>query len=507
MKKTEFFRNLAFFSDEDYNRFLLFLMSPVFKKHGGLDAIFKAIKNRKHLLSSGNPDELKKIIIQVTGITEGTLRKSLSHLNESIIDYFRFKALYSDELNAEIVLNDYLIKMNNLDSAKDVNANAERLLKEQYGSNEMYFYSAAGHCINDLNLLVCENNFSETGVMEKQGTLAKETAVNLYLFTLQKLVFLFINLVSVRTDTGNTQTGEKLLNLDIFFSENNITSGIAAKDDVHVLFILLQRAYELYSNLINDYKFTIFNDCYFVNLNLIPLNMRKRFLNILINYCVIRQRLHDPNRVYAEKELRLLYQFIENEYYADSSSKYLNSMTYRNFITGCLRVNNHKIMKKFIDNHTKKLIPEDIERMKSFALAHYYFCIKNYSKSLKNINSIHNPGHFYKYDLRNLELKIYYEKRNFINIESILHNYRNCVTEDRILTSYDRNRMLLFLKYFGKYIILLNKPGKSGTNTELGMLLNKIEKEKNFAMQKWMIAEIKQELIKHAYPVKKYGEM
>jgi len=505
MKKTELFKNLAYFSGDDFHQFHLFLKSPVFKNPGGLVKLFGIISKERNLILNGELESLKNKILSRVKVSEGTLRKSLSYLNKSLIEYLRYKALYKDELHTEILLNDFLVKNNNTSAFKNLTARTENILKKNFGETEQYFIDAASHCLNKLNLLVIENKFTENRVREEQKTLAKEMAVNLYMFNLQKLVFTFVNLVTADIDTGNSGIREQPLSFEIFFDENDITAEIQANDNIHILFILLQRVYELYGDIINDYKFTLFNDCYFENHGRVPVYARKKYLNLLINYCVLRQRLHDPDRVYAEKELRLLYQFIDNEYYADSSTRYLNSMTYHNFITGCLRVNNYKIMKKFIDNHSDKLMPEERDKLKYFGLAHYYFCIKNYAKSLKNINSINNPGRFYKYDLRNLELKIYYEKNNLLNIESVIHNYRSCVLKDGILTTYDRNWLLFFLKYFRKFVSFVSKPKSAGTYIEFSMLLDKIEKEKNFAMQKWMISEIKQILSKQTIPARIYG--
>jgi hypothetical protein len=128
--------------------------------------------------------------------------------------------------------------------------------------------------------------------------------------------------------------------------------------------------------------------------------------------------------------------------------------------------------------------------MSNFGYAHYYYLNKEYGKALKYLNELKNPQTLYRYDIRNLELKLYYEKGNYDGLDSVLHNYYENIKGEKIFTENDKSSYTLQVYYFKKLINIGEKYKIKRDISEIEYLLKNILSEPNFVMKKWITSKI-----------------
>jgi len=186
----------------------------------------------------------------------------------------------------------------------------------------------------------------------------------------------------------------------------------------------------------------------------------------------------------------LLKEFIEKEYYKNTGVEYLHPALFRNFIIKCIASNEFSYLKNFIDNNQNKLSPEDRDNIVNYGKSLYYYGIKNHKKCLKHINDIDISNFMFKYDVRNLELKLYFDMNKNDLLEKAYHNYREIVKKDVFFTTLDKLRYKRLFFYFSKLILLNKKSKKAKTTFDAEYLLNKISKEESFVLKNWVVEKL-----------------
>jgi len=502
MKNTEFYKCIRYFSDNDFKEFGLFLKSPFFKNAYGASDIYQIIAKNKHYVATNNYDKILLEIISSTNYTEKSLQKIFSYLFDSLMKYFQVKAFYNEGIFTEILLNDYLFMQGNINFANLRNYNLTKELEKSFNNNEQYFYNTFLHNINIYNSYVVDVNTPGEIIESKQTEFSLKAIMNLDMFLIIKMVLLYVNLAVKKINNGNLNLEEIPIKLDYYFTEEHYNHYFAKDKRYSDLFYLYKYLYLMYKDTSSVENYNNFKNYILNGGKSIEQNTKVKLFYSMINYCILRQRISDKDGFFANEELNNLLVFIENGYFKNTYSTYLSSHIYYNYVTNCTKINDTERLKYFIDTHSDKLIPEEIEDMTNFGMAHYYFATNDFHKSLKHINSVRNPKNFYKYDLRNLELKIHILRNNYDSVSSILHNYKPLVNKDRSLTFNDKLRFGIFIKHTSKLNELMKSSLKKKVLYNYRALEKNILNEDNFVMKNWLLEKVRFEIGKQTEETK-----
>ncbi|MCI0715552.1 MAG: hypothetical protein L0Y77_04425, partial [Chlorobi bacterium] len=153
---------------------------------------------------------------------------------------------------------------------------------------------------------------------------------------------------------------------------------------------------------------------------------------------------------------------------------------------------------KLIDEFSSKIYPKGRINMYSFSNAFYYFELKDYSKSLNFINKIKMDYFIYKFDVKNLTLKIYYELGFYEEALSVIHSYRELLRKDEFLSEDRKLRHRNFIKYLRKLIIIKT----SERLKEIEFFRQKLESVENLPYRRWIMDKV-EELINRKGPTQK----
>jgi hypothetical protein len=125
--------------------------------------------------------------------------------------------------------------------------------------------------------------------------------------------------------------------------------------------------------------------------------------------------------------------------------------------------------------------------MINYGYAYYYLGIKEYQKALKSINNISLDKFVYRFNIRNIELRIYYELNKIELLLDALHNYRLTILNNELLTSSDKKSLLKMITYFKKLILIKNELDIKKQISEARVYIKLIEKEPVFSLKKYLM--------------------
>jgi hypothetical protein len=271
-----------------------------------------------------------------------------------------------------------------------------------------------------------------------------------------------------------------------FLKEINIDSYLElVKNDKIIynylnIYILLLECYKDFSNLIKyeDYENVVFN-----NIDNMSEDEKNFHIYNLINYCTIPKNTNDLDLLFKRKAFEIYKIILSNEYYKDSRNKYLPVSLYRSILIISVLLKEFEWTREFIDNYYKKVSPEHISNIKNFGLAYLYNAKSDFSKALEYLYKIKIDRFIYKYDVRDMHLKLLYDISDYESVLEAIRNYK-----DFLRTSdFSTKEIKLFR---GNFIKCMEKLAyyKSGNNKiDIGYLQRFILRENQISNKNWLL--------------------
>ncbi|HEY5122380.1 MAG TPA: hypothetical protein VIK14_01450 [Ignavibacteria bacterium] len=489
MKIEDFFNLYRGFSKEDFLEFKKFLNSPYLVNNKALSRIFEEISNNSNLLIKSDFDKLLKKISKKSKHSSSTIIQRLSSLNKATLIFFKIKSLLSDVENSELSLNDYLLKNKNYSLLKSNLKKTSRIIYDSEKITEKFLLNSFNY-----NVQICDSFVNNIRFVkhESAGQILSflcNASIDLSLYSLMQQINLYAFNYFLDVDSGNCE--KFYFPIDIYkmleeFDKNNLFSQPSREKSIYELYKLMFLA--LYRREDSE-NFMKYKQCFDKTLNSLNKKLIKFHYNMLINYCAMKERLVEERDFYRKQQVEILLDYTEKGYFKTDDNEHLHSTEYRNFILIAFSIDDFKLLKYFIDNCTSKLNIKDYDDMMNLGLAFYYYGTKNYEKALECINNIEINNFIYRFDIRNILLRVYYETGEFNKLLDSIHNYRRIIFDDRILNKSIKDSLLNLLKYLNKIIIIRNNPNLN-LQEEAEFLINLVQNEPTFALKKWILERL-----------------
>jgi hypothetical protein len=240
-----------------------------------------------------------------------------------------------------------------------------------------------------------------------------------------------------------------------------------------------ENAYYTYKDLVNKYKGKLSHD---------EISFH---YSIMLGCCILKGKL-TRNPVDKNTELMNLYHEILNkEYYKNKKTMYLPEDLFRDILFLRIRVKSLDLVKTLIYDFTDKIHFSQRENMYNFSNAFYHFELKNYGKALEHINMIKLEYFIYKYDIKNLLLKVYFELGYYEEALSLIHSYRELLRKDAFFTESRKIKNKNFIKYVRQLIVL-----KIDNKTkDIDYIKHDIEKSGKIAYKHWLLEKVDQTIM------------
>jgi hypothetical protein len=490
-------RHIGYFDKKDYGEFQKFLESPYLNNVKALSVIFKVIWLNKKLLIPSKYDELEKQITGTTDYSKGTIKKLLSYLNKAVLKYYGIKDTLKDDLYVQLKLAESLLYIRDF---KTLNIHQEFLSDKIFKLDkieEMSFYYS--YLLNT-NLFL--TSFSGNDYWKKNNTGTEDfinnSSTDIYFYTLIILVCDYMNFVLRNVDFKQEKLIWENINLDYIFKAGSEMMKKETNEFRIVTYNLYYKLYLTFKHFKEDKYYEDYKSYFLENSGIYKKDTVRNHFIMLTSYCIIRERTSDENNYFKRESTALQNLMIEKDYLKSPHDKYLHSVHFRNYIITDISTQDPDVLLSFIKNNSNKLSPKEQDNMLNFGMAHYHYLKKEYQKALKCLNDIKLNYFFYKYDILNLEFKIYYETKNIEPIERTIHNYKQMIKTDSFLTKYDKKRLTSFLEYYQRFIFLtFKRRNRKNFVKDISYFRDQIINEKTFAMKRWLISKANELLVIH----------
>ncbi|MCX6164576.1 MAG: hypothetical protein NTU73_06890, partial [Ignavibacteriae bacterium] len=173
----------------------------------------------------------------------------------------------------------------------------------------------------------------------------------------------------------------------------------------------------------------------------------------LINFCMLKI-MNSQDRESYDRELFSLYdEIVYNDYYKNKKSEYLRFSLYRDILITALRQKKIMWVENFILTQSSKLHKSDRDNMMNLAYAYLFYEKGEFMQSWKYFNKIKIDYFFYKYDVKNYALKIYYELGYYEEALTLIENYKRFLERNEFISDSEKTRIKNFISYLAKLIL------------------------------------------------------
>lgn len=485
MRTVELLNLYGDFSEDEIRDFEKYLRSPYFVTVKSSVLIFKEIIRNRNLIVLKSYDKISGKLCRKFKLTSGALSKHFSFLSEATIDFLTVRSMKKNKTSSGLMLNQYLLDQGYLSILK------KQLSYRKNNTNSLdpiendYFINS--YCYNILNhdYLLKTGELLDYKTADKKNFYLDEAAGDITLHTLIQLTIIYINYFSLDVNFGNRKRYLFRINLKQTYDDTE-------KIDLFSNNKTKQLVYSFYKNLFCMYyhkdEKKYYHECkeQFKKIqNIFSRDLAKCHYQMLINFCMLKDRLGEERNFFRKESVELLYQYFNEDYFV-AGKEYLHQVEYANFIIRAFSVGDYGKIKSFIDKNSTMLNPSEYDKMVNYGLAFYFLGVKNYRSALKHINNIHIKDFIYKYDVLNIELRIYYEFNKNELFRDTIHNYRKTVLEDNKLTASDKAGLLTMLNYLKQLISISEEPDSAKRVLKSEYIILSLEKEPMFSLQKWL---------------------
>lgn len=504
MKVPELFHHLKFFEVTDYKRFIKFLKSPFHCYYlKSYTVIIRIIERNIKLIENDNHRELRDIILKSLKCSENTTLTILSRLGDLVLEYFSLKSFEKNQFEKEYLLCEYFLSIGYYRILGNRIFKCWNILNNGEGIDEDLFLKYFQ--LDYLNYRYSISNDSKISgdhsIIEQQNLTSNSTK-DLFVFSLVRFTINYLNYVIQNIDSSQKNSSKYPLDMQHFFKI--IKSEELKLYDTHQKSIirLYYYLFLMFNDLSNDKAYERYRDHFYkIRMNFND-NYSNTHFSILLNYCNLRQRVNDKGIKYNTEGLNIMKEYIKLKMYVDEQNKYLLPILYRNFVINCNIPSTIIILKEFIDTETSNLHMSHRKDMANFGNAFLSYLNKDYGLALKYMLNLNNPKFMYKYDIRNLELKIYFDKGNYVNLVNALHNYDKYRKREPMFTESDREKYKLMIDNFKKLMRISENYKLKPDISNYEYFLIQIKSSQGFIMKQWFVDKVESIIKSHKI---KYG--
>ncbi len=409
---------------------------------------------------------------------ESTFRSLVRALMISLEDYLLIEEIRKNECEREIKL---LKIYNELNAHEVVSKKLENLKSVITGNNSgdisgkflyLYDYEIFRYNHFDVNKKILHKD-------EADNTFEYLNKANSYI-SLYYFIEIVSNYVNYRIQQGMYDKHTE--NLDVMFSAADIKrlDQLFEFTEYEYAYKLYKQLYKLYSEDSGKVPFLKYKSEF---LSIQKQLSKKELLqhnNMLISYCIMNK-----NKIpELADELWSLYEFyLTNNLFEADNNHYLDTYIFRSIIFLGLKHGYYSEVKNIIDKYSVKLHPEDIHNLKNLGYSYFYYYTGDLIKAIDYAKKVKLNDYAFKYDIKNLFIKIYFEDGAFNQLNSTIRCYREFLRNDQLLN----NEIKQSFKHFIYYTEHLVKEIESGNRQELSYLLDKLVKQNNVYSKEWLI--------------------
>jgi hypothetical protein len=466
IKNTKLIKLLSLFNKGDFKKLGLFVRSPYYNRLKNVVKLYDALKKyypkfeNKNLIRKGLYNE----IFPGTKYDDIKIRTLQSYLFGLAEKYIAVNQYEKNKLNTRLDITAQLRKKGEV---YFMNKNAE-LLRSQLDKIEVkdadYYHS--------LYRVTFEENYVANQFSNKRDMQKEADSLTIYY------------LIMILRTYGTAFNRGSSLNIDI---DTNITETIEnlaqTKPYNEIPVVAVSFALYMIARYMDENYFFSFLE----HIQKHPDTMNKDELYdayyFLVNFCVLKIQKGDKKFVKIKLELYkniLKYKLWEGE-------GYLSYVIFNNAISSAIENTEYSFAEKVIKEYRLFLEPSMKNDMVELSHAKLKYAIGSYDKALEHLSKIKsNDDIFYKFAIKDLYIKIYYEMGHWESIFSLIDSYKHFLHTNKLITDDVKKRYGLFLGMFNELVKIKIDP----TTESIKEMRENILTSEGFVNKDWLAEKL-----------------
>lgn len=177
----------------------------------------------------------------------------------------------------------------------------------------------------------------------------------------------------------------------------------------------------------------------------------------LVNFCVLK--IQQGLKKFIKVKFGLYRDILEKDLW--KAEGHLSYVIFNNAVSSAFENNDTFYAKEIIDKYQNELEPAMKDDMTEFSYARFNFITKNYDEALNHLAKIKgNDDVFFRFAIRDMYIKIYYEAGHYENIYSLIDSYKHFLNSNKLITPDVKARYGIYLNNLNELLKVKANPTK-----------------------------------------------
>lgn len=490
--KSDLITVLKKFSPEDNKQFSLFLKNEYLCRNKNCYEFFNELHKYYplYVIDQKQKEIIYRHLYPAKEFNESTFRSLVRSLMISVEDYLLIEDIRENSSEREVKL----LKILNDKNAADVVSKKLEDIKSIISKDNNGDISKKFLYLYDYEIF--RYNYFDANMKVLHKDEADDTFVYMNNANSHLSLFYFVEIVSnfVNYKIQQGMYDNHIEELDVIFLSADLKrlDVLFECTEYEYAYRLYKYLYLLYSEKTSKTSFLRYKSFFLEHTGQLSKKELLQHNNMLISYCIKNKNLIPE----LADELWGLYQFyLSKELYEADNNHYLDTYLFRSIIFLGLRHGYFSEVKLIIDKFSTKLHPEDSFNLKNLGYAYYYSYTGELKKSMEFANKVKLNDYVFKYDIKNLFVKLYFEDGSFDQLTSTIRCYREFLRNDKLLNQEIKNSFKQYINFTEQLL----KQMDNADNIELNYTLDKLQKAPNVYAKDWLEKMYKSVIRKSAY--------
>lgn len=470
---------------EEIKEFKLFLSSPFFNNKKYIIEFYKKI-----ILNYPNFSEPKFSIEKIKNelkLNDNTFRAIQSKLTKLLIEYLTYKNINKSVFCKNNYKFKELLYRNLLDIFSAKSNKFEKNCFPFIKKDPFYFYDLFLYKLNKINYLLSIKEFlNNKESIKKIINNINDSYKYLYTFLLTSTISDYINCTVMYYNYDMTLDETFFKKIIDRMNIDPLLDYIKKDNELCSFYNIYLNLLDCFNDVSNENKFDLYKNTFFKNLNNLNDDEKSFHFTALINLCVIPKRTNDKELIFLRKAFELYKIIIEKKYYKDSKNIYLPIPLFRAIVNISVKLGEFKWTEEFILKNYSFVTHEQSKNMLNYGLAYLYNAKSEYEKSIEYLYKIKIDRFIYKYDIRDMYLKMLYELNDFEDVFESIHNYRDFLRTNE----FSSRDIKLYRGNFIKFLEKLTYLKSSDNKNDAGYLKKLIIQAVHVSNRNWLLEKV-----------------
>ena len=479
---------LSSFSNEELNRFDEYLRSPFFNRSKRMLQLFRMLRyyHPKYNSWALTNERLYERLYPKQEFNLSTINNLFAKLHNHLLDYMLFESLrYNSKERNALLLKE--VGRRRLDKLfLRLSTVIDEKLSNQSGLYSESFLDRYELAIARFDYSYLTERISKREKVERDFKNLNDAAFYLYTYFFTEYSALAIANYVYSLNYDVTDDNDLVEKVTALLDSNSIEKFSLLHKHGYILKLYL-RMFEMFIAMDNEPKYRDYKgEIKKCSARLTTSELSFHYLK-LVSYWLIKYIL-GKNRDNG-KELFVIYcEMLKRKLYGEGKTEYLDYELYRDILVHAIRIKRYQWIEKFIEEYSKEGPPEERENMYHFGYARFYFEIFDFKKALEHLNKVNTNHAIFKYDYKNLLLRVYYETNDYEGALFLIETYSKLLNSKDILSSSIKAHYRWFVKYTERLI----RATEEGKKIKLKMLKRNLVRINNVSFKEWLLEKIDQ---------------